>query len=337
MLPASDSFQKTKDGKVIRVMTQQEPAALARSSVHSIPEIYAAKRAKGQPVVSIELFPPKTPQSEESLFERALPRLAAAAPDFFSVTYGAGGGTRDKTLEVVDHVQSHHGITAMAHLTCIGSTREDIRRYLQDAARLGIRNILALRGDPPRGQPDFAKPDDGFDYSYQLIDFVKTQGDFSIGVAGFPECHVACTEGRHVDWRRLRDKLEHGAEFVLTQLFFDNDTYFEFHDYMTNTLGVSVPVTPGILPIVSAAQVKRFTTICGATLPAEVLSRLDAFGDDAEAVQAFGIDFATQQCEALLSGGAPGLHLYSLNRSPACLAILRNLGLAAESNDASPL
>ena len=142
---------------------------------------------------------------------------------------------------------------------------------------------------------------------------------------------------RHVDRQRLRNKLEHGAEFVLTQLFFDNDTYFEFHDYMTNTLGVSAPVTPGILPIVSVDQVKRFTAICGATLPAEVLSRLEAFGDDAEAVQAFGIDFATQQCEALLSGGAPGLHLYSLNRSPACLAILRNLGLAADSNDASPL
>lgn len=317
-------------------MTRAAPERFSLPSIQPIPEIYAAKRAQRQPVISIELFPPKTPQSEESLFERALPRLAAAAPDFFSVTYGAGGSTHDKTLEVVDHIQSHHGITAMAHLTCISSPREEIRRYLQDAERQGIRNILALRGDPPRGQPDFAKPNDGFDYSYQLIDFIKTQGDFSIGVAGFPECHIACTEGRHVDWQRLRNKLEHGAEFVLTQLFFDNANYFEFHDYMTNTLGVSVPVTPGILPIVSADQVKRFTSTCGATLPAEVSSRLDALGDDAEAIQAFGIDFATQQCEALLSGGAPGLHLYSLNRSPACLAILKNLGLAADSNGSAP-
>ena len=317
-------------------MTPDAPESFNRPSIQPIPEIYAAKRAQGQPVISIELFPPKTPQSEESLFERVLPRLASAAPDFFSVTYGAGGSNRDKTLDVVDHIQRHHGITAMAHLTCISSSREEIRRYLQDAARLGIRNILALRGDLPPEQPDFAKPNDGFDYSYQLIDFIKTRGDFSIGVAGFPECHIACTEGRHVDWQRVRNKLDHGAEFVLTQLFFDNASYFEFHDYLTNTLGVSVPVTPGILPIASTDQVKRFTAICGAVLPAEVSSRLDALGDDAEAIRAFGIDFATRQCEALLSGGAPGLHLYSLNRSPACLAILRNLGLAADSNGSAP-
>ena len=160
-----------------------------------IRDIYAAKRAHGRPVISIEFFPPKTPQSEASLFERALPRLAAARPDFCSVTYGAGGSTRGKTLEVVDHIQRQHDVTAMAHLTCISSTRDEIQRYLEQAATLGIRNILALRGDAPRYQPDCVAPDNGLDYSYQLIDFIKTQGDFSIGVAGFPESHVACTEG----------------------------------------------------------------------------------------------------------------------------------------------
>ena len=300
-----------------------------RKPIRRIREIYEEKRGRGQPVISIELFPPKTPRAEESLFERALPRLATAEPDFFSVTYGAGGGTRDKTLEVVDRIQREHDITGMAHLTCIGSTRDEVAQYLDAASRVGIRNLLALRGDPPRGLPDVMPPDDGFEYSFQLIDFIKSHGDFSIGAAGFPECHVSCTDGRHVDWQRVKSKLDHGAEFILTQLFFSNTHYFEFLEYMTGTLGVSAPVTPGVLPILSTEQVRRLTTICGATLPAELATRLDAFGDDADAVRDFGIEFATRQCEALLKGGAPGLHLYSLNRSASCLAILKNLGLTS--------
>ena len=300
-----------------------------RKHIRRIRDIYEEKRGRGEPVISIELFPPKTPRAEEGLFERALPRLATAEPDFFSVTYGAGGSTRDTTLEVVDRIQRQYGITGMAHLTGIGSTRDEVARYLDDAKCLGIRNLLALRGDPPRGLPDLIPPDDGFNYSFQLIDFIKSHGDFTVGAAGFPECHVACTDGRHVDWQRVKSKLDHGAEFILTQLFFSNAHYFEFLEYMTDTLGVSAPVTPGVLPILSTEQIRRFTAICGATLPAELATRLDAFGDDADAVREFGIDFATRQCEALLKGGAPGLHLYSLNRSPSCLAILKNLGLAS--------
>ena len=298
------------------------------SSAAYIRDIYAKGRAKGRPIVSFEFFPPKTPSSEASLFDRALPRLLDARPDFCSVTYGAGGSTRDATLRVVDRIQRTSGITGMAHLTCISSTREEIRGFLREAAALDIRNILALRGDPPRGQPDFVQPVNGFDYSYQLIDFIRTQGEFSIGTAGFPESHVACTEGKHVDWRRLKAKIEHGADFVLTQLFFDNADYFEFLEYMVTTLGVTVPITPGILPIVSTEQIKRFTALCGATLPAALASQLDALGDDNEAVKAFGVEYATRQCEELLRGGAPGLHLYTLNRSPSVLAILKNLGLA---------
>jgi methylenetetrahydrofolate reductase (NADPH) len=311
-------------------MTSPRAAARGdRKPIRRIREIYKEKRRRGQPVISIELFPPKTPSAEESLFERALPRLATAEPDFFSVTYGAGGGTRDKTLEVVDRIQREHEITGMAHITCIGSTRDEVARYLDDASRLDIRNLLAVRGDPPRGLPDSVQPDDGFEYSFQLIDFIKSHGDFSIGAAGFPECHVACTGGRHVDWQHVKSKLDHGAEFILTQLFFSNTHYFEFLEYMTGTLGVSAPVTPGVLPILSTEQIRRFTAICGATLPAELATRLDAFADDADAVRDFGIEFATRQCEALLKGGAPGLHLYSLNRSASCLAILKNLGLAS--------
>ena len=306
------------------VTTEREPR------IRLIREIYAEKRTLRQPVVSIELFPPKTPQSHESLVERALPRLATATPDFFSVTYGAGGSTHEKTLEVVDHVQRHYGITGMAHLTCISSTRAQISQYLEDAEQLGIRNILALRGDPPLDHPDFVKVDNGFDYSYQLVDFIKEKGGgaFSIGTAGFPEKHTACTEGKHVDWQRVKNKIDHGADFVLTQLFFDNTSYFEFHEYLTATLGVTVPITPGILPIVSTEQVKRFTAVCGATLPDALLTQLEALGDDADAVRKFGVEYATQQCHELLAGGAPGLHLYSLNRSPSCLEILDNLGLS---------
>ena len=295
-----------------------------------IPDIYAAKRAAGRPVISIEFFPPKTPQGDESLFERVLPRLAAARPDFYSVTCGAGGeGLRARTLQIVDRMQREHGMTAMAHATCASFTHAEIDGFLDEAAGLGIRNILALRGDPPPGQPDFQRPAGGFDYAYQLIDVLQARADqFAIGCAGFPEGHPDCKAGREIDWQRLRDKVDHGAEFILTQLFFDNACYFEMVDYLSGRLGVQVPITPGVLPILNTRQIKRFTALCGATLPAPLVAALDRLGDDDEAVTEYGIEFATRQCEALLAGGAPGLHLYGLNRSRSAVAILGNLGLA---------
>ena len=294
-----------------------------------IPDIYAAQRAAGRPAISVEFFPPKTPQGDASLFERVLPRLAAVRPDFYSVTCGAGGvGVRARTLQIVDRMQREHGMTAMAHVTCASFTHAEMDGFLDEAAGLGIRNILALRGDPPPGQPDFQRPAGGFDYAYQLIDVLKARADqFAIGCAGFPEGHPDCAAGRQLDWRRLRDKVDHGAEFILTQLFFDNAHYFEMADYLTGRLGVQVPITPGVLPILNTRQIKRFTALCGATLPPPLVAALDRLGDDDEAVTAFGIDFATRQCEALLAGGAPGLHLYGLNRSRSAVAILRNLGL----------
>lgn len=306
------------------------PSRRAPAAVERIPDIYAAKRAVGRPVISVEFFPPKTPQGDESLFDRVLPRLAEARPDFYSVTYGAGGGgTRARTLQIVDRMQREHGMTAMAHVTCTSFTRAGMDDFLSEAAGLGIRNILALRGDPPAPGGGFERPEGGFDYAYQLIDVLKARSDeFAIGCAGFPEGHPDCTEAREVDWRRLRDKVDHGAEFILTQLFFDNTDYFRMVDHLTGPLGVTVPITPGILPILSTKQIKRFTTLCGATLPPALVADLDRLGDDDEAVTEFGIDFASRQCEALLAGGAPGLHLYGLNRSRSALAILRNLGLA---------
>lgn len=290
-------------------------------------DIYAEERRAGRPVVSIELFPPRTPEGLAALFERTLPAMQAIRPHFYSVTYGAGGSTRDRTLDIADRIQREHGATAMAHLTCISTPRPEIERYLLEARERGIRNVLALRGDPPQNVDELAELDSGFEYSHQLVAFIRRLGGFSIGTAGFPESHVACTEGKHVDWQRLKDKVDAGADLVLTQLFFDNDDYFAFRDYLVDTLGVQVPLTPGVLPILSAPQIKRFTAICGATLPAPLIAKLEGFGDDDEAVADFGIEFATRQCEALLAGGAPGLHVYSLNRARAVTSIVESLGL----------
>ena len=299
------------------------------TSIRFIRDIYDEKRALNQPVISVEFYPPKTPKGNEILFDRALPALQAVAPDFYSVTYGAGGSTRDKTLAVVDRIQREHRTTTMAHLTCISTSRENIKRYLLEAQDRGILNILAIRGDSPQDEGELPRVERGFEYSYQLVAFIKRIGDFSIGAAGFPESHIACTEGKHIDWQRLKEKIDHGADFVLTQLFFNNDDYFTFRDYLVEKLGVTVPITPGVLPILNTEQIMRFTRICGATLPAALLAKLEAFGGDAAAVADFGIEFATRQCETLLAGGAPGLHLYSLNKAHATVRIIENLGLRA--------
>jgi methylenetetrahydrofolate reductase (NADPH) len=191
---------------------------------------------------------------------------------------------------------------------------------------LGIKNILALRGDPPDGAAEFVKTEGGFEYSYQLVQRIREFGAFSIGVAGFPEGHIACREGKLVDWQRLKAKIDHGADFVITQLFFDNRHYFECRDFLAGQ-GVTVPIVPGILPILSTSQIKRFVGLCGADLPAALLSELERRGDDDEAVSQFGIDYATRQCEELLREGAPGLHFYTLNKARSTTAVIRNLAL----------
>ncbi len=298
--------------------------------VKRIPDIYAAKRADGRPVISVEFFPPKTPAGDARLFDEVLPALTAARPDFCSVTYGAGGGTRARTLQIVDRMQREHRLTAMAHVTCVSFTRVEMQAFLDEAASLGIENILALRGDPPAGATDFRRPEGGFNYASELVEIMRRTraNQFAVGCAGFPEGHPDCAAGKHVDWGHLKTKIDAGAEFVLTQLFFDNTYYLEMVDHLTSTLGVTVPITPGILPILSTSQVKRFTDMCGATLPPTLVAELDRLGDDDASVTAFGIDYASRQCEALLAAGAPGIHLYGLNRAHSPLAILRNLGLA---------
>jgi methylenetetrahydrofolate reductase (NADPH) len=292
-----------------------------------IRDIYATRHAARQPVISFEFFPPRTEEGDLALLEKHIPALLQVKPDFCSVTYGAGGSTRDKTLMIVDRIQRQHGLTALAHLTCVNHTREQVRELLGRIRALGCNNILALRGDPPAGG-EFVPTPGGFEFSSQLVKFIREAGDFSVGVAGFPEGHVACQEGKHADWRHLREKVDAGADFVLTQLFFDNADYFEFRDYVAGELGVKVPLVPGIIPILSATQITKFTRLCGAKIPPPLRVQLDRLGNDDAAAIEFGIEYATRQCEELLEAGVPGLHFYTLNKAHSTVQVVKNLGLA---------
>ena len=292
-----------------------------------IRDIYATKRAAGKPVISFEFFPPKTDEGDRNLLEKTIPSLLQTRPDYCSVTFGAGGSTREKTLNIVDRIQREHGLTAVAHLTCVCSTREQIGDLLGQIRSLGVRNVLALRGDPPGGG-EFQPTPGGFEFSSDLVAFIRTQGDFCIGVAGFPEGHVACKEGKYVDWRHLKQKIDAGADFVVSQLFFDNADYFEFREHLTGRQGVTVPLVPGIVPILNGSQIKKFTALCGARIPAPLAAKLDELGSDDAAVAEFGIEYATRQCEGLLRAGAPGIHFYTLNKAHSTVRILQNLGLA---------
>lgn len=292
-----------------------------------IRDIYSAKAVLNRPVISFEFFPPKTDEGERVLLEKQIPALSGAKPDYCSVTYGAGGGTRDKTLRIVDRIQREHELTALAHLTCVNHTQDEVRKLLEEIRALGCKNILALRGDPPGGGT-FQPMSGGFEFSSQLVKFIRQHGDFSIGVAGFPEGHIACKAGKHANWLHLKEKIEAGADFVLTQLFFDNADFFEFRDHLMQKLGVRVPLVPGVIPILSATQIQKFVQLAGCKIPLQLRAKLDEFRDDDGAATEFGIEYATRQCEELLRAGAPGLHFYTLNKSYSTIRILKNLNLA---------
>lgn len=292
-----------------------------------IREIYQRKIAAQKPVISFEFFPPKTEEGDQALLEKQIPALLAAGPDFCSVTYGAGGTTREKTLHIVDRIQRQHGLPALAHLTCVNHTRAEVESLLEKIRALDCRNVLALRGDPPNGA-EFQPTPGGFQFSAELVKFIRERVDFSVGVAGFPEGHIACRAGKHEDWRHLREKVDAGADFVITQLFFDNADFLEFRDHVSGRLGVHVPLIPGIIAIGSATQITRFTQLCGARIPAPLRAQLDHLGTDDAAAAEFGIEYATRQCEELLKAGVPGLHFYTLNKAASTVRVLRNLGLA---------
>jgi methylenetetrahydrofolate reductase (NADPH) len=283
----------------------------------------------GSPAISFELYPPKTDEAEARLFAEDLPELVRLRPAFITCTYGAGGSTRDRTLRIVSRIRHEYDMDVASHLTCVGASRQEIGAYLDQTAAEGITNIVALRGDPPRGDSTFRPHPEGFQYAGELIAFIREREGFDIAVAGYPEGHPEC-EDKHLDWRRCADKVSAGADVVITQLFYDNARFFEFEDYLKNNLNVRVPIVPGVLPILGAAQIRRFCSMCKSSLPASVLARLDQYADDDIACGEYGIELATRMCEELLRRGAPGIHFYVLNRAHAVGRILQNLGLRSQ-------
>lgn len=275
-------------------------------------------------IFSFEFFPPKTDEGVVNLLRTVEDLRDAHAPDYVSVTYGAGGSTRTRTLEVVSRIQNELGIRAMAHQTCVAASRDEIREHVGVLRDRGITHVLALRGDPPKDRAEFVAPKDGFRYGSDLVAFLReTFPDMTIGAACYPEVHP---ESRTADddLRFAKLKVENGAKFLITQLFFDNDCYFRFVD-RARAAGIDVPIVPGIMPITNYAQIQRFTRMCGATIPKDLCARLERFADDPAIVMANGIEQAVRQCRDLLAGGAPGVHFYTLNKSHATRSVLAAL------------
>lgn len=274
------------------------------------------------PTVSFEFFPPKTDGAALTL-GRTITELEPLAPTFVSVTYGAGGSTRDRTRDIVAWVRRETAITPMAHLTCVGHTRDEVRAIVENYRDAGIENILALAGDPP-ADADGELPPSEFTYATELVELVRDVGDFSIGVAAHPELHPRSPDREH-DRRYLAAKLDM-ADFGVTQFFFEAEHYFTMVDEVA-AHGVTKPIVPGVMPVTSIGAISRMAELSGAEFPAWLRERLEAVGDDPAAVRAVGVEVATELCRELLDGGAPGLHLYTLNRSTATREIHANLGL----------
>ena len=273
--------------------------------------------------VSFEIFPPKTPEGEQSL-ARALAELSGYQPQYISVTYGAGGSTQEKTIELALRLRNSMGILPLVHFTCVGAGREKIRGFLEEVKRHGIENILALRGDPPQGQERFTPPPDGFSHANELVAFIRAFGGFSIGVAGYPEKHIEAPY-METDLLNLKRKVDAGADFIITQLFYDNADFFRFMDRV-RALGISLPVIPGIMPIMNLSQIDRITRMCGARIPDGLKKKLLACESAASLCEA-GIEYSIRQCAELKSFGVPGFHFYSLNKASAIKRILDALGL----------
>jgi methylenetetrahydrofolate reductase (NADPH) len=277
-----------------------------------------------EPSFSFEFFPPKSDAGERVL-GLALESLRQLAPTFVSVTYGAGGTSRGRTLELTKWIKQELGIEAMAHLSCVGSTREELCAVVTDMRRSGIENILALRGDPPRGETDWKPHPGGLRYSTELAALIHSDHDICIGGACFPEIHPEAPDLAH-DLRFLKDKVDNGVSFLITQLFFDNELYFRFVDE-ARAAGIDVPILPGVMPITDLRQIKTITGMCGATIPQPLLEALEWRSHDPDAVRELGVSYATLQCAELLARGAPGIHFYTLNKSHATRAILSALRL----------
>lgn len=280
----------------------------------------------GYPSFSFEFFPPKSAEGEATLWA-SLQDLKELRPSFVSVTYGAGGSTRQKTVEITRRIKHELQIEAMAHLTCVGATQAELKGVLEELKGSGIENVLALRGDPPKSQSKFEVTPGGFRYASELTEFAKSNFDFCLGGAAYPEGHLECAS-KYQDLHHLKKKVDAGAQFLITQLFFDNRHYFDLVD-RARAAGITVPIIPGLMPIQGVEQIKRFTKMCGATLPGPLLDRLDKHAQEPERIHELGVVHATIQALGLIQGGAPGVHFYTLNKSTATREILAALRMHA--------
>lgn len=280
-----------------------------------------------RPFFSFEFFPPKDDEGSRRLF-KTIEALQPLRPAFVSITYGAGGSTRARTVALAKQIQQEIGLTVVAHVTCVGATRAELRNLFDDLARAGIQNVLALRGDPPASAKTFEAPPGGFAHATDLVAMLRRNYDFCIGAACYPEKHpeAVTVEG---DLAHLREKVEAGAEFLVSQLFFDNELFFKF-ERRAHAAGITVPMIPGLMPITNFDQIRRFVAMCGATIPPKLHVEMELRRGDPEAVEALGVAYASMQTVALLQAGVPGIHFYTLNRSPATRAIVSSL-LAASA------
>lgn len=271
--------------------------------------------------LSFELFPPKTEGGEIELFQH-LAELMAFEPSFVTCTYGAGGSTRAKTLDIVERVHRQYNCPVASHLTCVGATVDELRAYLREADRRGVENIVALRGDPPKGETCFQAVEGGFRYACDLVALVRREfAKFGIAVAGYPETHQEALSPE-ADLQNLKRKVDAGGDVVITQLFYSNADFFRFRDRCLR-LGINVPIVPGVLPVTNLAQIKRITSLCGARLPNSFTAALETREGNADAQFEVGVDFATRQVQELIDAGVPGIHFYVLNKSPATCRVLR--------------
>ena len=293
----------------------------------TVGEALAAARTERRTCVSFEFFPPRDAEGERTLWQ-AVRRVEAVGPDFVSVTYGAGGGTQDRTVRATQRIARESSLAPVAHLTCVGRTRSQLRQVIGAYADAGVRSVLALRGDPPAGPgTPWASTPGGLDRAVQLVELLAGLGSFSIGVAAFPDGHPE-SPSAEADVDVLVAKACAGASFAVTQFFFDADAYLRLVDAVA-ARGVDLAVLPGIMPVTNLGQVARFAQLSGTPLPPAVVARLETVGDDPAGVRSVGVDIATELCERLVAEGAPGLHFYTLNRSTATLEVCRNLGLGA--------
>jgi methylenetetrahydrofolate reductase (NADPH) len=287
--------------------------------------------AKGPPVLSLEVFPPKRSNGLDTVFD-TLSNLRELRPDFISVTYGAAGSERDRTVEIASRMLSDYGIEPLAHLTCIGHTREEIQDILQELSRRGIENVLALRGDLPDSEEDLPERRD-YMFARDLVRDIMASDGFGIGAAAYPEGHVECPRIEQ-DLLHLKQKVDAGVDFLITQLFFDNRIYYDFVE-RARKVGIDVPIIPGIMPVLNASQIKRIIYLCGVSIPAGILKLLDHYGDQPREMEKAGIEYACRQVCDLLENGVPGVHLYTMNRDRQIRKIAEDAGLAGERGSRS--